>query len=468
MRHPRSRTVRTAIVSLGILTLWAMVPPAAPAGIAPVVPAGYDLLETSCESTHFDFSSNPIPADFFAPGSEPFAGFVKFAGVPLETFNGHPSGDADTVVQRLQQMDFSGGPATIPIELVQLDLVSCEPITVTYPAGPSERWDVHVDLSPTAAPQGSMTVTPVPLTGGGTFDATLPVRPRFTFTRLSDDRTTELDGLPSFPLQMNGVPWAGGCVYPALDVPGINDGFCPGLTQTGQKQLTVASVPGTVDHGFYPAQPMLEHFKCYKPKAASFNQRQVQLTDQFGTRTADITGRNELCNPVRKRQEPFRNKLAHLTCYATTSSDLNREVVVRNQFGSQRLMVHKARRLCVPSDKRELQDPWKARTTEIDHFQCYGVTAVTGLLRYGPIGKVRLEDQFGVQTVRIGDPLQLCAPVQKNTTPSLHVVKHLVCYAIGGQPLDRRVQVRNQFEKTRLTVRDPVSLCVPTDKVVVP
>src|SRR3990170_2822469 len=80
----------TAMVMLGI-----------PAAASAQVPAGFDLFETDPASTQFHFQGpGTIPADFFAPGSDPFTGNVNFGGVPLETFNGLGTGDADTVVQR--------------------------------------------------------------------------------------------------------------------------------------------------------------------------------------------------------------------------------------------------------------------------------------------------------------------------------------------------------------------------------
>ena len=42
------------------------------------IPAGFDLFETDPEQTIFNFQGPAqIPANFFAPGSDPFAGNVK-------------------------------------------------------------------------------------------------------------------------------------------------------------------------------------------------------------------------------------------------------------------------------------------------------------------------------------------------------------------------------------------------------
>lgn len=461
----RMRRISTIFALAWTAALLPFPPASAPAGTASI-PAGFDLFETDPSATAFDIQ---IPPDFFAPGSDPFVGQIKFAGEPLETFNGMPVGDADTVVQRQAPAD-PNPDATIPIEIVALNLVSMEPLTVTFGGLYPRKWDVRADLSQTRASTGQMTIHSTD-PAGGTFDAILEVVPLLTFTDLKGGQTRTFDGAAISPAQLTmtvaGAPWRTGCDLPALAVPGLNDAFCPSFTPQGNKQLTVFDAP-IVDHGVRPAQPALEHFKCYGLKASPFQARQVTLTDQFGTRLADVTKRNELCNPVRKWAEPFQNKLAHLVCYATASADIQKPVVVRNQFGSQRLDVHQARRLCVPSQKRKLQEPFEPIVVPIDHFQCYSVDPLTKLYRLGPIGTIKLRDQFGRESVKLGQPVQLCAPVQKDSTPSQHPVSHLVCYAIRDDPVEVRVQVLNQFEKAKISTTRPELLCVPSAKVVVP
>lgn len=116
----------------------------------------------------------PIPADFFYPGSQPFTGVVTFGGKPLSP----GAGDADTLVQRLNFLDLPGpgSVATIPIEIVGLDLKSADPIVVG-----GVEWNIEVVLGQPPAPPGTMTVTRTHA-AGGTFDSVLPVRPQFIFT----------------------------------------------------------------------------------------------------------------------------------------------------------------------------------------------------------------------------------------------------------------------------------------------
>ena len=173
---------------------------------APIDP-GFDLFETGQVTTGFAFSNEfTIPPSFFEPGSNPFAGEVCFAGDPIGNFQAHGVGSTDTIVQRLAPANLPTIPSndTVPIEIVALNLVSCEPITVHYTAAPPELWDVKVTLSPTLPSTGQMTITKTN-PNGGTFQSQLQVYPKFIFTRVSDHAQRNLDvgaiGLP--PLSAN-------------------------------------------------------------------------------------------------------------------------------------------------------------------------------------------------------------------------------------------------------------------------
>ena len=424
------------------------------------IPAGHDLFVTDPAETHQFLQ---FPADFFSRGSDAFAEVVDFAGVPLETFNGLAVGDTDTIVQRLQPADPSGlgGSATVDIEIVALSLQSVQPIFVTYGNDPGKLWDVFVDLSPTTRSQGQMTIN-----GGGTFESHFEVVPRFTFTDLADGSIITFDGaqLPPQAFTVFEGVWANECALPALAVAGLNDGFCPGFD--GQKQLTVHQAL-LAQHGVWPAQPALEHFQCYNLKPKPFDARTVELTDQFGFRVAEVTDRVELCNPVRKANEPWSNRRAHLVCYTTDGPDLQTPVTVRNQFGSQQLMVHEPTQLCVPSRKWQRGESLKQISVPIDHFQCYSVEPLTPLFRFGSLDRYKLRDQFGLQKrMRVGVPRRLCAPVDKNGSRIEHPVAHLVCYQLGGARLNIRVVVKNQFERVGLRAKRARFLCVPSAKVV--
>jgi hypothetical protein len=160
----------------------------------PILP-GFDLYQT--EAGLANFSSMPIPADFFAPGSDPFTGIVILGG------NAVGPGTTDTIVRRhggLGPLEFPGGEGTIPIEIVALNLVSIQPIQVTYssmPSMPSQFFDVFIELFPPAAgnPNGTMPVRQQDANGGTFNMESLDVNVRFTF-REHGNPTNEADGGP--------------------------------------------------------------------------------------------------------------------------------------------------------------------------------------------------------------------------------------------------------------------------------
>ena len=395
----------------------------------------------------------------------------------MHTFGATTTGDADTVARRPAPANLPSpfpSSQTIPIEIVALNLVSVEPIIVTYGGGGSpEPWEVEVGLSPTPSPAGQLALTAT-TTQGGTFNSQFQVRPLLTFTRISDGAVRTLD-LGSFPFQFTatGAPWRAGCLAPALKRPGVNDGFCPGLTTTPppQKVLTIHQAT-FASHGVYPAQEALEHFKCYSVEQQPFAPVPVTLSDQFGSRNTTVIRRAELCNPAQKNNEPWINRKAHLQCYAINGPDVNQVRPVHNQFGSQRLLIGKPDRLCATSQKRELPGgdfPTITPAMTIDHFQCYRVSPAGPLLTPNPIPQVTLRDQFGLEpNVVVGPPQRLCTPVHKihneTPTPIQHPVQHLVCYAIAEPPKRRHYEISNQFEQLPLRTIQPVQLCVPSAK----
>jgi hypothetical protein len=177
----------------------------------PTVPGGQDCWVTHPNgNTRFNFNIMPIPPDFFGPGSDPFTGTIFLGGenAPFQP---------DTVVERQGDLHLPDPPPAtdvVPIELIQLNLVSIQPITVTYNGGQNpEPWDVQVDLSNFQPSLGSMTVTKTS-PQGGTFDSQLEVRPRFVFTQVGEPTQVRvLDtgdpdlGLPPLPLDSQGAPW---------------------------------------------------------------------------------------------------------------------------------------------------------------------------------------------------------------------------------------------------------------------
>jgi len=168
--------------------------------VADDVLPGFDFFETDPDVTYQDFTGTPIPPDFFGPGSDPFVGTIDLMGVPLGAYPGCPYdslGNTDTIIERLTPAVLPGPPSedTVPIEMVALNLVSIEPIEVTYYGGMyPELWNVEVSPSPTASSSGTMTIRQEHA-NGGTFDSELLVYPMFRFTKVNEPgQVRVLDG----------------------------------------------------------------------------------------------------------------------------------------------------------------------------------------------------------------------------------------------------------------------------------
>lgn len=168
------------------------------------IPAGDDRFETTDNGqTYHNFAGSPVPAGFFntdgASTSQPYSGLVPLEGLPLPG-----EGDIDTIIRRNQAVYT---PGSTSLRIVALSLVSINPITVTYTDRPPEDWSVRVGLSDHHASTGSMSIG-----AGGTFDSSLNVYPKFTFTRLSDGAVKVLDtggGSGPSPLSRSSVQDAG-------------------------------------------------------------------------------------------------------------------------------------------------------------------------------------------------------------------------------------------------------------------
>lgn len=467
-------TLTTALITGLVLAAAAAADP------GDAIPPGFDLFETDPEQTVFKFEGQTtIPPNFFDQGSQAFQGEVRFGGDPIVRFMSADMGDADTVVQR-QDDTVVPNPGTqsspIPIELVSLSLVSMQPITVIVNGSP-QAWDVRAQASPARPSTGQMAISSQSATeNAGVFDSQLRVYPKFTFTRLSDGQTRTVDvgslpdgTRPDDPLIALNTPWRDGCIPPAFATP-LSQHFCPGQTLAGRKKLTIEESQ-FARHGVLPVQPRLEHFLCYTTTKTNKAPLKVQLKDQFGKREAKVNRARpgELCNPARKNNEAkVKNAHDHLRCYRTDEPDpVARNVLLRNQFGPFKASVRKAGRLCLPSTKRDLSKPGvpKKQPFRVDHFQCYTIR---------PSGQfqprdVNVKDQFGARKLKLVKPSRLCAPVSKNGGAINHRVRHLVCYTPLNTPdVKRNVRVRNQFGREEFETRHVSSVCLPTNKVLLP
>jgi len=153
------------------------------AAVSIYIQAGNDQFETTGNGeTYHNFQASPVPAGFFGTGSQKYAGLVPLVGVPLQPL----VNDIDTVIHRNQDVLT---PGSTTITMTALNLKGINPITVTYDDSHTESWTVKVNLSDVKASGGSMSFN----SDGSAFDSSLSVYPKFTFTRVSDNKTLVLD-----------------------------------------------------------------------------------------------------------------------------------------------------------------------------------------------------------------------------------------------------------------------------------
>lgn len=134
------------------------------------------LLEGRGGRVNFDGTAAipAIPADFFHPGSEPFTGTVNLQGysgpVDMVAFPGNTGLDAR--------------PDAVPVELVQLSLVSANPITVhNSTTGVDSFFDIWVELRSGPRPNQHLALSyNAPGTGGFVVDSFFDIEYRIEFT----------------------------------------------------------------------------------------------------------------------------------------------------------------------------------------------------------------------------------------------------------------------------------------------
>jgi len=233
MRGSRSRTRIVGLIALGALL-------AIPALAQPVLNPGTVLLSTPAGAgTTVDFAGTPLPADFFCPGSAPFAGSVALQGVPLVTNPPGIAGGADTIVEHLTTGTFSGGVASFAAVLRAMHLRSSGTLAVTCGDGTTTFWRIDVcACGPQTATKVTAQLDPA-CNSCGTAGGTLSVNVCVTFTDVNSGRVL---GPVRQTLTLNltsstgGTPW---CFRPGLGEPVANQPFQVDTNCDNQPDLTV-------------------------------------------------------------------------------------------------------------------------------------------------------------------------------------------------------------------------------------
>lgn len=224
-----------------------------------VVKSGYDLSKTAYAYKLFDL--DPIPANTFGPGSDPYIGRIDWTSGPLVEFKGFslPTGVVDTIVFREEDASLAGpgSSATIPVRMVALSFAGIRPIEISFDGGErAELW--NVDAVAPNNPVGTMTLSQTSLEGG-TFDSEFHVHPVFLLTRTSDGLQITIDavdaGLPPNIVKQEKIPWMFEPIVPdlteehvTLRTAGLTSNFVPGYTATEGRILMIGAA-------FSPSNP---------------------------------------------------------------------------------------------------------------------------------------------------------------------------------------------------------------------
>ena len=248
-----------------------------------------------------------------------------------------------------------------------------------------------------------------------------------------------------------------------------------------QQELTVQgpvmlAVPTQKEEHDAPAG--LDHFLVYEVIKGPYMEVDVGLDDQFpepGVPTPQplVTAPVYFANPVQKTDASgvvteIENPDEHLVFYEVEGGVFETEVQVVNQFGEQTLDVSGPALLAVPSEKTGVEP---GEPVVLDHFKCYAAWDVEGVEGPIAIGEVvNLEDQFGAVNATVKSAELFGNPVEKLHDGVLTRISnpdhHLTLYWIQceGEPQTWQVEVDNQFGTQSLTVSGPVKLAVPTQK----
>jgi hypothetical protein len=241
-RRLYTKPAMLGIVFLAVMTLLvgSFVMTKSGSAATPIIEDGDDLFETTGDGeTYHNFAGSPIPAGFFTSNSgspsQAYSNSVPLVGKALSE-----GSQIDTIIHRNDDVNV---PGTTSLTMTGLSLESIGNITITYANGTTENWKMQVGLSAFKSSTGSMTIN-----SGGTFDSTLKVWPKFTFTSQLDGEVKVLDtgsGSGLAALQ-SSVAFDEGVFEPAPEpLPAPTIAPCPVVDRTDVAQFSAMDV-GTV------------------------------------------------------------------------------------------------------------------------------------------------------------------------------------------------------------------------------
>jgi hypothetical protein len=238
--------------------------------------------------------------------------------------------------------------------------------------------------------------------------------------------------------------------------------------------------------------PKLDHFECYsaattttKVLRASFRGKPRHVSLRNGLAAAPFSvglARVQMqCSPARQTvlaggppgTTPVTNARARLVCWSISGKapTLPRSLTMKNQFGTGTLRLTAARTLCLPSWKNAgppLKFPAGNAPANLDAFVCYQASHPVGQPTFRPPASVRLTDQFGGVTTRVGAAVSLCVPTARHLTGNrwtriVNAAGYSVCFALPTKAASTRVAYdKNGFGTGAVKATHNTQLCVPS------
>ena len=231
---------------------------------AQTIPAGIDVWTTKNDgNTWADFSNNPLPANFFCPGSPAFAQVVPLRGLPIVTNPAGVLNQTDTIIQRLQSVTFSNGVGSTPIQVRAVCFQEKNLLSIACSSG-TTTFKTRVRINPNVSAVTTMTIYQ-----GGTYDASLVVPGLVSFINTATGQSTA-EAPETVNLSVTGASWAsqpgtGGVTWgssvtvaqgcnasPNLTLPGVSPNFAAGWSGSCNPPC-----PTVVQHnGPHPVTPV--------------------------------------------------------------------------------------------------------------------------------------------------------------------------------------------------------------------
>lgn len=212
----------------------------------------------------------------------------------------------------------------------------------------------------------------------------------------------------------------------------------------------------------------LDHFLIYGLENQQLVKESVTLEGQFDEREpvkAMLTRLVKFANPVMKDRCDILDKNAHMTGYSLYQrvSEPKRFVKLDNQFGKgQEIIISDAVAMWAPARKYEsgIRFPEK-----LDHYKVYQIVDMK------PIQKeVQLKDQFDSRMAKVIIPVAFAVPVEKvhegKTFSIYNKDTHLTIYAISpSKDIPKIIKARDQFDSYLLRIGRSHRLAVPSRKI---